>query len=279
MADMKDDVRFPWEFDGETISIETPEQTKVEYLVASFGSRLVAALLDKLIILGVVVGAWTLILLAGFLAGAVGNLDLVYYIAAFFLALQFLFTLFYYVWWEVRNDGQTWGKRRLNLRVIQLGGQGVTLGASVVRNLARVIDEFPLLWIVPALVRGQRRMGDLMAGTLVILTEHPAITRGEQSEGDWLASSNPELEDRQYYFSPETADRVFPDDLNLLEHLEARLKTARRSQRKAVLEDVARRYVARLQMEEDEERIAEDPRRFLGELILYLRQRFDQQDY
>ena len=94
-----------------------------------------------------------------------------------------------------------------------------------------------------------------------------------------MASSNPELEDRQYYFSPETADRVFPDDLNLLEHLETRLKTVRRSQRKAVLEDVARRYVARLQMEEDEERIAADPRRFLGELILYLRQRFDQQDY
>ena len=70
-------------------------------------------------------------------------------------------------------DGQTPGKRLHRIRVVREGGYSVTFGVSAVRNLIRIIDMQPgffyLVGMVSVLLtkRG-RRLGDLVAGTIVV---------------------------------------------------------------------------------------------------------------
>lgn len=267
---------FPWEFDGETVTFETPEQTRVEFRVAPFGTRIVAAILDQVIIVLVSLAFGFLAFLGAYMGSALGE-ESSLILFALILIFQFLFSLFYYVWGELRGDSQTWGKRRMKIRVILISGQGLTLGASVIRNLARVIDQFPILWLVPVLAPGRRRLGDFLAGTLVVLAGDPGARQKRPT--DWLDGSYRELEDRQFYFSSEQAGKLYPDDLNLLEHLGGRLASMRKNRSRKALEDVARRYVIRLGLEEDEERVLQDPARFLQELGLFLRDRFEGQAY
>jgi uncharacterized RDD family membrane protein YckC len=73
--------------------------------------------------------------------------------------------------WEVAWSGQTPGKRALGLRVIRLDGAPVGLPESLVRNALRVV-ELPLGYapavLAVALGARRQRLGDLVAGTLVI---------------------------------------------------------------------------------------------------------------
>jgi uncharacterized RDD family membrane protein YckC len=76
----------------------------------------------------------------------------------------------YYIVCEAAT-GATLGKRMVGIRVVDLDGDRVTLGASVIRNLLRLIDGlfFYLVAFVFALTssRGQR-LGDRAAHTIVI---------------------------------------------------------------------------------------------------------------
>lgn len=268
---------FPWEFDGETISFETPEQTRVEYRVAPFGTRMVAALLDQCVIVAVTIGVFlaALIGIALLSASVSGGSGL--YLVAFLVVFNFLFGLFYFVWAEVRGEGQTLGKRRMGIRTILMTGHGMTLGAALVRNLARIIDNLPPLWLVPAFTRGRRRLGDLLAGTVVVLVAAPR--RVLESQIRWLAATRDEVGEREFYFSGEHIEKLYPDDLNLLEHMAERLHRAPRRQKDRAIAEVASRYVERLGMQEEAEHIATNPLRFLRELSVVLRERFEGQAY
>jgi len=94
----------------------------------------------------------------------------------------YLITLFVVFWaypvlFEVLRDGQTIGKKAMGLRVVNANGTPVTWIASIVRNLMRTVDMLPLLYgfgFVAGLIdpRG-RRLGDLVAGTLVVHVGNP----------------------------------------------------------------------------------------------------------
>ncbi len=91
---------LPWEMDRERITFTTPEQVEVSYHVAPFGTRLVAALVDivliHLVIAAITIGA----IVFGFSISATPE-ALVYMIAAYLLllvTLQFL----YFIWAELR---------------------------------------------------------------------------------------------------------------------------------------------------------------------------------
>jgi hypothetical protein len=77
------------------------------------------------------------------------------------------FTLFEAYW-----HGQTPGKRIMRIRVIQQTGRPVSLLESMGRNLLRFVDWFPGLYVIGVIsmfvTRRQQRLGDLVAGTLVI---------------------------------------------------------------------------------------------------------------
>ena len=62
---------YPWEQQEESLVLETPEQTRIEYRLATFGARVVAALIDRVIIVG---GIACLFLLALVVSGGLGSL-------------------------------------------------------------------------------------------------------------------------------------------------------------------------------------------------------------
>jgi uncharacterized RDD family membrane protein YckC len=103
-----------------------------------------------------------------------------------FLIMMFLMEWFYPVFFEVTR-GATPGKKAMGLRVVHDNGTPINWSASLIRNLLRVIDFFPLLYgagLLSMLINRQfKRLGDLAAGTLVIYAEEgrrtDAVIEGE----------------------------------------------------------------------------------------------------
>ena len=83
----------------------------------------------------------------------------------------FLLVFFYDVAWELLNDGRTPGKALLGLRVVRDDGRRLDGGSSVLRNLLRLI-ELPLAYtpgiVLITVTRRHQRVGDMVAGTLVV---------------------------------------------------------------------------------------------------------------
>jgi hypothetical protein len=87
------------------------------------------------------------------------------------MLLAFGFEWGYFNFFEWIWNGQTPGKRILNLRVIKVDGSPVSGSDVLLRNLARPIDTFPLALLGLTMIfvsPKAQRLGDLMARTLVI---------------------------------------------------------------------------------------------------------------
>jgi uncharacterized RDD family membrane protein YckC len=92
-----------------------------------------------------------------------------------------LFIVTFAVWWfypvafEVLGRGATPGKRVMGLVVLHEDGTPVGWPASLLRNLLRVVDFLPFLYVAglcTMLIDASfRRLGDLAAGTLVVYAE------------------------------------------------------------------------------------------------------------
>lgn len=143
-----------------TYTVNTPEGIALQLSPAGPVPRLLAWLLDLLLRGGI--SAVLLMLLA--LLGKMG-----YGIA---MILIFLLEWFYPVYFELRQQGQTPGKKMLRIYVAHSDASPVTPTASVVRNLLRVVDFLPLLYgfgfISMILNRRFQRLGDLAANTVVL---------------------------------------------------------------------------------------------------------------
>ncbi len=75
------------------------------------------------------------------------------------------------VWWPYIDTGRTPGMRWLGLRVVTLDGERPRLAAHVVRAVATLLDGFPfglVGLVVMANSARQQRIGDMLAGTLVV---------------------------------------------------------------------------------------------------------------
>ncbi len=145
------------------VPIATPEGVELELLLAGLGSRATAALLDALLRVAVLIAVLIVLAVAG-AGGAVAS--------AVIAIVVFLLLFGYDVLFETRAGGRTLGKRWSGLRVVGPTGEAVTLRASVVRNLLRIVDWLPsayLVGIVAILASAQnRRLGDMAGGTLVV---------------------------------------------------------------------------------------------------------------
>jgi uncharacterized membrane protein SpoIIM required for sporulation/uncharacterized RDD family membrane protein YckC len=158
------------------VEVETPEQVVFSYTVAGVGSRAAAALIDLAICVAAFLALTILVGLALRALGGVGrgpSIEDAGWLMAIVVVAQFAILWGYYVLFEGLADGQTPGKRRLGLRVVQDGGYSVSFAASAVRNLVRVIDMQPGVaygvGIVSAAVSTSgKRLGDYAAGTFVV---------------------------------------------------------------------------------------------------------------
>jgi uncharacterized RDD family membrane protein YckC len=153
------------------LTIETPEQTMLEFPLAGIGSRFLAIALDTLLqaaavcVVGVVLLALAIpfsfvFKSSGLWAVAIGIF------CVFTIAVSY-FALFEALW-----NGQTPGKRWTHLRVIKDTGRPIGAYDAVLRNLLRSVDWLPTLYaagIITMIVsRENKRIGDYAAGTVVI---------------------------------------------------------------------------------------------------------------
>ena len=94
------------------------------------------------------------------------------------VALYFL----YHPVLEVSMRGRTPGKRWAGLRIMMQDGSNATLGALLTRNVFRLVDMFPGIYIFGLLTayfsRRHQRLGDVAAGTLLVHeSRQPAVVR------------------------------------------------------------------------------------------------------
>ncbi|HYV45669.1 MAG TPA: RDD family protein [Myxococcaceae bacterium] len=149
----------------------TPEYVEFDFVLAGLMSRFLAWAIDLLIILGLTLATAMLVSNVFALFPGLGQ-------AVMFVAF-FLIDWGYGICTETFWSGQTVGKRALGLRVIQQSGVRIGFLQAVLRNLARLVDRQPAIFLVGpglyllggavAVFSGSgQRLGDMVAGTVVI---------------------------------------------------------------------------------------------------------------
>lgn len=146
--------------------VETPEGVFLRLRAAGPFVRAQAWTIDLMVRLGLAFAVAIPLTMLG--TSGAGILALIY----------FVLTWVYWVVCEARWNGQTVGKRAMRLRVVCADGRPVTWMPSIVRNLLRTVDLLPGVYAVglaSTLVdRDARRLGDIVAGTLVVHVDTPA---------------------------------------------------------------------------------------------------------
>ena len=159
--------------DTHHLLVTTPERVALSLPVAGVGHRVLAWFVDaSLLLLG-----WCALYFATSFV-----LDVLQWLrglegAARALLVVVAFAAQWGAWTasELLMRGQTPGKRLLGIRVVRRDGGPVGFTESAVRNLLRAVDFLPLGYSggLLAMLSGKesRRLGDLVAGTLVVKAE------------------------------------------------------------------------------------------------------------
>lgn len=233
------------------ITLQTPESVELEFILAGIGNRSLALLIDYvvlgLILIGflVVWGIFSIQLLN------LANTSLDQWLLAIALLVSFLIYVGYFVFFETLWQGQTPGKRYTKIRVIQETGQLIGLSQATLRALLRGVDD---LFFVGAfliiLSQREKRLGDWVAGTIVIQEEPVASTTFAISEpAQQLAEQLPQMAN---------LSQLLPDDFAVIrEYLQRRKVMEPRAQAKLSLQ-LARQVKAVIGLEEQPSNISPD---------------------
>lgn len=152
------------------LTIDTPEQVHLEFVLAGVGSRFMAAFLDLVI----QVIAYLLLFLVSFGALGTGIFKAGHSTWWFAVVIFVAFCIYwgYYAIFETLWKGQTPGKRWAGIRVIKDSGRPINAFEAIGRNLARAADWLPGFYgvgVITMLLNAKhRRLGDYVAGTLVV---------------------------------------------------------------------------------------------------------------
>ena len=156
---------------SQKLTIDTPEQTALEYPIAGLGSRFIAILADTAI---QVILAFLVIIVAGIVGigmAAFGGLG-PQWVVAIVVVLLFLLNSGYFALFEIFWNGQSPGKRYTQVRVIKDDGRPIGAYEAIVRNALRLVDMLPAMYgvgLVSIFLSGQsKRLGDFVAGTVVV---------------------------------------------------------------------------------------------------------------
>ncbi len=153
--------------------IETPEQVALTLPLAGVGSRLLAALLDALVVgAGVVASLIVGAFFGLFLAAQDSGENAGEVLLALYAVLLVAGVFGYFAGLELLWNGQTVGKRALGIRVLRDDGSPVDTAAVLARTVVRLVDFLPvgyLVGLVSMVADGRgRRLGDIVGGTIVV---------------------------------------------------------------------------------------------------------------
>lgn len=238
--------------------LRTPEHVTLELALADLGSRATAFFLD-LLLQGI------LLLGLFFALGALRMLDRDV-TAAVLLVAAFVARNFYFTWSELHWQGRTPGKRALGLRVVARDGGPLTADLLFARNLTRELETFlPLtvlfapeslvpggpwwarvatgawvlvLTLLPFTNRRRARLGDLLAGTVVVFEP--------RAELDWdlVADGRQSGAVEEYRFTAAQLDIYGIRELQVLEKVLRRPPSEHRDELLEAIAAKVRRKIA-----------------------------------
>lgn len=251
----------------EALQFETPENVRVQYLPAGLGTRFVAWFVDQFfvaILLFVV-----LIVLAIVSTSVLKVLDqleayrddperLAQIFLGVLIVVMSLGSFVYYTLSELLWRGQTIGKRLFKIRVVKSDGFALDPASILLRNIFRVVDHIPLLWVVPVMSKRSQRTGDMVGGTLVVSDETPNLTPVR------VQLSERKVVEAEFRFDSRSLGRLTERDFEAVERLLDRWDVLPSVQR----DDLVSKLIGSLTAKMNFESPAEDRRqRFLEDLL------------
>ncbi len=150
-----------------TIQINTTQNVNIQFKLAGLGERILAAILDILILLGYMY-------MMNLLAAALGFDNIKDRWSKMAVYSVFMLPVFFYtLTTELFFGGQTVGKKIMKIRVIKIDGYRASFSDYFVRWLFRIVDIW--LIIIPIigtlsiiLSKSNQRIGGISSGTAVV---------------------------------------------------------------------------------------------------------------
>jgi uncharacterized RDD family membrane protein YckC len=153
----------------QTIRVRTTQNVFIEYPLASVGERIVAYLIDWIILIFYTIAC----------VAVLATIELeVWYVWLIIIGVPMLF---FSLMFEIFMNGQTPGKFAMKIKVVRLDGTPAAIGDYLMRWIFSFIDFYMLSGAVAVVLiaaggKGQR-LGDVVAGTSVVkLVDHHEIT-------------------------------------------------------------------------------------------------------
>ena len=167
--------------------VTTPENVRFEYRIAGPFRRLPALILDFAVRATLFWIVAIVLALLGFAVRFSGGITVLLFLIAWF-ALDWFYGLLFETLW----NGQTPGKWLTKIRVISVDGRPINAYQATVRNFLRLADFAPMvslelfspdappMYIIPtflvsllcmSITKRFQRLGDLAAGTMVVVTQ------------------------------------------------------------------------------------------------------------
>ncbi len=258
---------------NESVSIPTPDRIHIEFELAGLGSRALAFMIDcVLIVSGLVLFAIVLVI-AGLLAATdPATLPASAWAVALFFIVLFLGLWGYFLLFEALDHGRTPGKRLAGIRVVRDDGFPVGWREAALRNLVRAADMIPppaclVGSLTMALSKNGSRLGDLVAGTMVVREDFG--TALEQDSSSWEAAWIVRAESGGSRRGVTLADlRIEPGELQVIEKFLARAESLPKAQRRTLAWRIAQPFLGALG--EDPVELAGRPDRYeVAERILW----------
>lgn len=200
----------------------TPEYVEFRYPLAGLFSRFLAWFIDALTVLCVYLAIMS--------ALSSGMAVFPGFVSALGFVIYFLLDWGYAMALETAWSGQTLGKKLLGIRVIQESGVRITFIQAALRNLARAVDRLPFFYLVggtaAAVSSSQQRLGDLLAGTIVVRDRRQKLPASlSRAPEEQALLTDPAFQSRVAQLSTEEQDVVLSAALRREElAMEARLE-------------------------------------------------------
>ena len=233
---------------ADQLTIETPEQTSLDFEVAGIGSRFLAIAYDTILqsLVAIIVGIAGSLITRG-IRGIMPRVGVWW--AAILLLFYFFLYFGYYAVFEIIWNGQTPGKRKAGIRVIKDSGRPLTPAESIGRNLMRIVDWLPSLYAVGLacafFTKGNKRLGDLVVGSIVVretsLSDLKPIAPSSSAPGSFLAAT----------FGQLGASNLSPDEFLIIESFLNRRAALEPYVRYRMADEVLRRIKPKLNLPND----------------------------
>src|SRR5881296_2066143 len=249
----------------ERVSIVTPDHIELDFELAGIGSRLLALILDQLLA-GLLLVALVIVGLVTGIGGSVatGSRWAGAWTAAMIVLVVFAVMWGYRILFEALHGGQTPGKKWTGIRVVRDDGLPVGWREAALRNLVVAADMLPppaciVGGLMIVLSRRGKRLGDLLAGTMVVREDSGFEPRQRASR--WGAAWIVRVERGRSRRGMMLGDvKIDTDQIQIIERFLTRRDSLPSLQRQTIAWRIARPFLSA--MGEDPVDLAQRPDRF-----------------